>query len=410
MNMRPHVLSMVLAGGEGSRLQPLTRDRAKPAVPFGGSYRLVDFVLSNLANAGYRRIAVLTQYKSHSLDRHIALTWQLSHLLGEYVASIPAQMRQGPRWFAGSADAVFQNFNLIDDERPGYVLIFGADHVYRMDPQQMVAAHIATGAGVTVATVRVPVEEASAFGVIEADWSGKILSFLEKPESPPALPGDPRFALASMGNYVFSTAALRDVLAQDAANEDSAHDIGGDIVPALVQAQVAYAYDFASNVVPGQSARERGYWRDVGTLDAFYEANMDLVAVEPTFDLYNQEWPIYSYRPQLPPAKLVLEQGERAGRAFDSLIAPGVIISGGTTRRSVLSPGVRVHSHALIEDSVLFDGVEVGRGAVVRRAVIDKGVVIPDGMRIGVDPEHDRARFTVSDRGVTVLGKRERLD
>jgi glucose-1-phosphate adenylyltransferase len=401
---------MVLAGGEGSRLQPLTRDRAKPAVPFGGSYRLVDLVLSNLVNAGYRRIAVLTQYKSHSLDRHIALTWQLSHLLGEYVATIPAQMRQGPRWFAGSADAVFQNFNIIDDEQPSYVLIFGADHVYRMDPQQMVAAHIASGAGLTVAGVRVPIAEASAFGVIDADWSGKITSFLEKPTSPPALKSDPRYALASMGNYVFSTGALRQALERDAKDEHSKHDIGGDVVPALVRDGVAHVYDFASNVVPGQSARERGYWRDVGTLDAFYEANMDLVAVDPIFDLYNQDWPIFSYRLQLPPAKLVLEEGERSGRAFDSLVAPGVIISGGTARRSVLSSGVRLHSHALVEDSVLMDGVEVGRRAVVRRAVIDKGVTVPDGFRIGIDVDSDRQRFTVSESGVVVIGKRHLIE
>jgi glucose-1-phosphate adenylyltransferase len=307
MRTQPHVLALVLAGGLGSRLMPLTRDRAKPAVPFGGGYRLVDFVLSNLVNGGYRRIAVLTQYKSHSLNRHLALTWRLSPLLGEYVAAVPAQMRLGPTWFEGSADAIYQNLNIIEDEAPDYVLVFGADHIYRMDPRQMVAQHIASGAKATVAAVRAPVEQAPELGVIETDFDGRIAAFQEKPKEAHGLADDPAQLLASMGNYVFTTSALLDILRADAGHEASSHDLGRDIIPALVRKREAAAYDFARNVVPGQTARERGYWRDVGTLDAFHQANMDLVSVDPQFNLYNEEWAIYAHRPPLPPAKVVLD-------------------------------------------------------------------------------------------------------
>ncbi|MTA13584.1 MAG: glucose-1-phosphate adenylyltransferase, partial [Actinobacteria bacterium] len=299
----PRILVIVLAGGEGRRLSPLTIDRAKPAVPFGGSYRIIDFVLSNFANAGYLKIVVLTQYKSHSLDRHISQTWRFSTLLGNYVTPVPAQMRRGPQWFAGSADAVYQNLNLISDERPDHVCVFGADHIYHMDPRQMVAEHIESGAGVTVAAIPVPRAEASAFGIIHAADDGRIVDFLEKPADPPPMPGDPTMSLASMGNYVFSTDTLVDVVTP---HDDTAGptDIGGDVIPALTRAGVARMYDFSRNTIPGQAEHERGYWRDVGSLDAYYEANMDLLAPVPPFSLYNKEWPVYSLQLPLPPAKL----------------------------------------------------------------------------------------------------------
>ncbi|HIE93071.1 MAG TPA: glucose-1-phosphate adenylyltransferase, partial [Acidobacteria bacterium] len=297
----PHVLSIVLAGGHGKRLAPLTRDRAKPGVPFGGQYRLIDFALSNLVNGGFRRIVVLTQYKSHSLDRHLAQSWSLSPLVGEYVASVPAQMRTGPRWFAGSADAIYQNLNIIRDERPHYVLLFGADHIYRMDPRQFLQSHIDSGAGVTVAAQPVAIEEASAFGIVDAGTDGRIRQFYEKPLEPVAMANDPTRALASMGNYVFTTDVLIDAVARDAASKGSNHDMGGDIVPLLVGEGNAAVYDFAAQIVPGQSDREHGYWRDVGTIDAYFEASMDLLAEDPVFDLYNAEWPILTRPLQRPP-------------------------------------------------------------------------------------------------------------
>lgn len=407
LRRRPFTLAIVLAGGEGKRLFPLTRDRAKPAVPFGGQYRLIDFVLSNLINGGFRRVLVLTQYMSHSLNVHLAQAWRLSPLLGNFVAAVPAQMRTGPRWFLGSADALYQNLNLLTDEQPDYVAVFGADHIYRMDPQAMVDAHIASGAGITVAAIPVPIREASQFGVIEADASGRIKGFAEKPKNPKPMPTDPSMAFASMGNYVFSAKLLREIVTEDAKNEKSKHDIGGNIIPLLVERNEAHVYDFALNVVPGQSERERGYWRDVGTLDTYFHSSMDLVAVTPVFDLYNDEWPILTWNDPMPPAKFVHETGNRLGRAFNSLVASGVIVSGGTIRRSILSPNVRVNSYAEVEDSVLFSDVDVGRGAIVKRAIIDKNVRIPPDARIGVDLESDRQRFTVSDEGVVVIGKND---
>jgi glucose-1-phosphate adenylyltransferase len=397
------VLAMVLAGGEGKRLFPLTADRAKPAVPFGGTYRLIDFALSNLVNAGFFKIVVLTQYKSHSLDRHIAQTWRLSTMLNNYVASVPAQMRRGPRWFAGSADAIFQNLNLIHDERPDYILVFGADHIYRMDPGQMLDHHIASGAGLTVAALRVPRAESEAFGVIEADPAGRIRAFYEKPTDPVGLPDAPDEVLASMGNYAFTTRTLLDAVTIDAADETSVHDLGGSIVPNMVARGDAAAYDFATNEVPGASDADRGYWRDVGELDAYYVAHMDLISPVPSFNLYNHDWPIYSWQPPLPPAKLVVDG--LPGQALDSLLSAGVIVVGGTVSRSVLSPEVRIERGALVEGSVLLDGVRVGTGAVVRNAILDKNVEVAPGVRIGVDPDHDRARFTVSRGGVVVVGK-----
>jgi glucose-1-phosphate adenylyltransferase len=402
-----HVLAMVLAGGEGKRLLPLTADRAKPAVPFGATYRLIDFVLSNLVNAGYFKVVVLTQYKSHSLDRHIAQTWRLSQMLNNYVASVPAQMRRGPRWFAGSADAIFQNLNLVYDERPDYILVFGADHIYRMDPRQMLEAHIASGAGLTVAGVRVPLHEASAFGIIETDSSSnRIHAFREKPTDATGLPDAPDQVLASMGNYIFTASTLIDAVTSDAEDDHSKHDLGGSIVPLLVEHGDAAWYDFTTNAVPGAVDSDRGYWRDVGEIDAYYDAHMDLISPVPAFNLYNREWPIYTWHAALPPAKFVVDD-RQPGQALDSLVSAGVIVAGATVRRSVLSPAVRAEAGALVEGSIVLDDARIGRGAIVRNAILDKNVVVEDGARIGLDPEADRARFSVTNAGITVVGKNQ---
>jgi glucose-1-phosphate adenylyltransferase len=396
---------MVLAGGEGKRLFPLTADRAKPAVPFGGTYRLIDFTLSNLVNGGLFKIVVLTQYKSHSLDRHIAQTWRLSAMLNNYIATVPAQMRHGPRWFAGSADAIFQNLNLVYDEQPDYILVFGADNIYRMDPTQMLAHHVASGAGLTVAALRVPRSQASAFGVIERGANDRIAAFREKPADPQGLPDAPDQVLASMGNYAFTTRTLLDAVTEDAQDESSKHDLGGSIVPRLVERGDASVYDFTTNRVPGATDADHGYWRDVGELDAYYSAHMDLISPVPAFNLYNREWPIYTWHAPLPPAKLVVNT--KPGQALDSMLGAGVIVAGGTVRRSVLSPEVRVDSDAVVEGSVLLDGVQVGGSAIICNAILDKNVVVAPGARIGVDLERDRARFKVSAAGIVAIGKGE---
>ena len=405
MARRPEVLSIVLAGGEGKRLMPLTRDRAKPAVPFGGQYRLIDFALSNLVNGGQRRIVVLTQYKSHSLNVHLSRTWRMSTLLGNYVTSVPAQMRLGQRWFLGSADALYQNLNLVDDANPDYMFVFGADHIYRMDPQQMLDQHIESGAGVTVAGIRVPLDQAHQFGVIETGSDSLIDRFREKPQDPQPIVGDPDHAYVSMGNYAFTTSVLLSQLAKDAEDETSRHDIGGNLIPQMVNAGLAHVYDFGANEIPEVSDRERGYWRDVGHLDSYYDASMDLVATEPIFNLYNDSWPIFTAGKTAPPAKVVAVAQHGPGQVADSLLSNGVIISGGYVRSSVLSPSVRVEPGAVLENCILFDNVKVGAGAVLRRAIVDKNVEIPPGFRIGVDPERDRERFEVSSGGVVAIAK-----
>ncbi len=401
------VLSIVLAGGEGKRLMPLTLDRAKPAVPFGGSYRLIDFALSNLVNAGYTQIAVLTQYKSHSLDRHISQSWRLAPMLGSYVAPVPAQQRRGKQWYQGSADAIYQSMNLINDERPAYIVVFGADHVYRMDASQMVRAHIESGAGVTVAAIRVPRREAAAFGVIRTGADGvTIEEFLEKPTDPPGLADAPDQVLASMGNYVFSTDALVDALERDAADDDSRHDMGGDIVPMLAADGNAAVYDFRRNQVAGSTDRDRDYWRDVGTLDSYHEAHLDLVSALPVFNLYNDEWPIFSAHHQLPGAKFVAGATVR-----DSIVCAGSIVSGSAVSSTVIGTHSYLDDGATVQSSVLLDNVRIGRGAVVRNAIIDKNVVVPDGCLVGVDHQEDRRRgFTVSEGGITAIGKGHRME
>ncbi len=401
------ILGIVLAGGAGKRLAPLTADRAKSAVPFGGFYRLVDFALSNLVNGGLRRICVLTQYKSHSLDRHITTTWRLSSLLDSYVTPVPAQQRLGPRWETGSADAIYQSLNLIYDDQPDLVAVFGADHVYRMDPAQMIDRHTAWGAGVTVAAIPVPRREATDFGVVRTAPDGhRIEAFLEKPADPPGRPGRPDEAFASMGNYVFDTDVLVGALRKDADDDGSRHSMGGDIIPMLTREGAAHVYDFLQNKVPGADLRDLGYWREVGTLDSYFDAHMDLCAVHPVFNLYNDRWPILTYVPPQPPAKFVHDEGDRVGRAINSVISNGVIVSGGLVRSSVLSPGVRVDSWARLDRSVILHGSRVGRHAVVENAILDKNVVVMEGAAVGVDKEHDQARgFVVSSGGVTVVGK-----
>jgi glucose-1-phosphate adenylyltransferase len=405
------VLSVVLAGGEGRRLWPLTADRAKPAVPIGGRYRLIDFVLSNLINSGLLQIKVLTQYKSDSLNTHIARGWRLTAMLDQYIEVVPAQQRTGKDWFRGSADAMYQSLNIITDEDPDLVVVFGGDHIYKMDVGQMIDFHLDKQADVSVAAIPVPAHEAFAFGIIEMKPDGEIVSFTEKPSEPREIPGRPGWVLASMGNYVFNTEALLSELQRD-QREESAHDFGRNILPAMVQAKKrCYVYDFSKNEVPGVLEGERGYWRDVGTIGAYWAANMDFVSVQPPFNLYNPRWPIRTHVNTLPPAKFVFSGGAseeghpRMGIATDSLVSEGSIISGGRIDRCILSPGVRINSYSHVEQAILMDGVDIGRHARVRKAIIDKGVKVPPGAEIGYDPEADRRRFHVSDEGIVVVPK-----
>lgn len=400
----PKVLVIVLAGGEGKRMLPLTEARAKPAVPFGGSYRIIDFALSNFANSRYLKIVVLTQYKSHSLDRHISATWRFSSLLGNYVAPVPAQMRRGPHWFAGSADAIYQNLNLIGDEQPDVVCVFGADHIYRMDVRQMVEHHLSTSAGVTVAAIPVSLGAAKSFGVIENSDGSRIKAFHEKSPNPPTMVGDPTRCLASMGNYVFTTKTLIDIVTP--TGEDDAYtDLGAHIIPALTASGDAHVYDFSTNVVPGQHDRGKGYWRDVGTIDSYFDANMDLLSPLPVFDLYNAQWPVFTNHPPLPPAKV--SRGENGEPSFveGSLLCAGSIVSGGHVERSIVSPAVRIHHDSRITDSILFPDVRIGAGAIVNRCIIDKNVQVPPGARVGVDQAADAQRFTISENGIVVVEK-----
>ncbi len=404
---RKKVLAIVLAGGEGKRLMPLTADRAKPAVPFGGIYRLIDYALSNVVNSGYLQVVVLTQYKSHSLDKHVTQTWRMSTMLGNYVAPVPAQQRVGKHWYLGSADAIYQSLNLIRDEKPDIVVVVGADHVYRMDFSQMVDQHVASGAPCSVAAIRQPIELADQFGVIDVKPENpqQIREFLEKPKDPIGLPDSPHEVLASMGNYVFDADALVDAVTRDSATTGSKHDMGGDIVPYFVNQGQGAVYDYKDNVVPGSTERDAGYWRDVGTMGSYYAAHMDVISPLPVFNLYNFSWPIYtSYGPQ-PPAKVVHGQDGSAATIEDAVLSPGSVVSGGSVVRSVISPAVVVGSGASVEGSVLMNGVKVGAGAVVRNAILDKNVVVPEGARVGVDVEEDRARGFIIDEGLTVLGK-----
>lgn len=404
------VLAVVLAGGKGSRLEPLTRDRAKPAVPFGGIYRIIDFALSNCINSGLRRILVLTQYKAMSLDRHINLGWRfLCRELGEFIDIVPPQQRIDEHWYQGTADAVYQNIYTLEKYRPEHVLILAGDHIYKMDYAKLVETHKETGADLTIAALNVPLAEAREFGVMQVDSNYRVLGFEEKPKNPKHVPGDPEHAFASMGVYVFNARFMFEQLCQDATRQDSAHDFGKNIIPSIIESHKVVAYPFRD-----ENMKHDAYWRDVGTLDAYYEANMDLISVDPLLNMYDGRWPIRTYMPAHPPAKFVFAEPSdtgRRGRALDSIICQGAILSGGSVERSVVGIDTRINSYAKVEDSILFDRVDIGRHAKVRRAIIDKGVHVPAGMEIGYDLEHDRARgFTVSENGIVVIAKAEGAD
>ncbi len=399
-----------MAGGKGTRLHPLTRDRAKPAVPFGGTFRIIDFVRSNFIKSGIYSVYVLTQFMSQSLTEHLQQAWSFSSLLREhFITPVPAQMRTGDTWYRGTADAIHQNLNLVRESRPHLVCIFGGDHVYRMDLSQMLHFHEHNEADCTVAAIPVPIEEASAFGVIEIDDDRRIIGFEEKPKNPKCIPGDPTRALASMGNYVFSCRTLIAELEADAVNERSSHDFGKDIIPAMIKDRRVYCYDFATNRVPGEKGANT-YWKDVGTIEAYYEANMDLREVVPMFNLYNRAWPIRTARYDDPPAKFVHDADNRTGRAVNSLVCEGSILSGSTVRNSIVGRNVKIHSFAEVTDSILFDNVEIGRNAKVNRVIIDKNVKIPDHAQIGFDPIADGKLFHVSSSGIIVIPKQPRYD
>jgi glucose-1-phosphate adenylyltransferase len=398
------VLGMVLAGGRGERLYPLTRDRAKPAVPFGAIYRIIDFSLSNCLHSDIRRIYALTQYKSISLHRHIQIGWNiLSAPLGEFIEVIPAQQRIDEHWYQGTADAIFQNIYTLQQERPDLILVLSGDHIYKMDYRKMIAYHLEKRADLTVGAIRMDQRLSREFGVIEVDEDWRIIGFEEKPETPKTIPGDPEGILASMGIYVFNTEVLVRRLIED-ARSDSTHDFGKDVIPAMIGNYQVFAFDFRH----GDQGRS-GYWRDVGTIDAYFEANMDLVSVTPQLNLYDPLWPILTYQSSYPPAKTVLEEKGRMGTAINSILSNGCIISGGSVRRSVLSPRVMVHSYAEVEDSILLEGVDIGRHARIRRAIIDKDVQIPSGMEIGYNLDEDAKRFTVTGSGIVVVPKGIRL-
>ena len=411
--MQLRVLAFVLAGGKGTRLYPLTKERAKPAVPFGGRYRIVDFVLTNLVNSGIYSTYVLIQFKSQSLLQHLRDGWEFSGLLkNHFVIPVPAQMRsQGETWYRGTADAIYQNINLIEQANPHVVVIFGADHVYRMNIREMIEFHEHKRAQVTVAAIPVAKEQASEFGVIEASEDGRIKGFHEKNPKAPTIPSDPDNVYASMGNYIFSTGLLLKELYADAENENSTHDFGRDILPNLVGKTDMYAYDFRTNRIPGDPASVRPYWRDVGTIDAFYEANMDLRSVSPDLNLYNRQWPLRSAGYEDPPAKFTFDDEGRRGQAIDSIVCSGSILSGGMVKNSIIGRGVRVHTGASVEDSILFDNVDVGRHSKIKNAIIDKNFKVPEGAEIGFDLERDRELYHVTESGIVVVeGTRSQVD
>ena len=405
-------LVMILAGGEGKRLHPLTQDRAKPAVPFGGRYRIIDFVLNNFINSGFFKIKVLTQYKSDSLNKHIAKGWQLSPFLNQYVDLVPAQMRTGGSWYTGTADAVYQNIFHIHDENPDYVCVFGGDHIYKMDVYQMLKYHKQKEADLTISAIPIPIEEAHEFGIIEVDKDWRLTGFIEKPQTrPKAMPNNPNMCLASMGNYIFTKDILLNALEEDAMIKESNHDFGKNVIPMLLkQGKRVFIYNFNDNTFPGITEEEKGYWRDVGCIDAYWQANMDLLDYKPELNLYSKEWPLRTFNYNYPPAKFIWEENDRIGMATNSMVSEGCIVSGGTISHCILSPEVRINSYSSVSDSILMENVNVGRYSIIRKAIIDKNVDIPPNTRIGVNKEADIARgFYVSEGGVTVVPKNAHL-
>ena len=407
-----NALVMILAGGEGKRLFPLTKDRAKPAVPFGGRYRIIDFVLNNFINSGFYKIKVLTQYKSDSLNKHITKGWALSPFLNQYVDLVPAQMRTGGTWYQGTADAVYQNMFHIFDEEPKHVCVFGGDHIYKMDVSKMLKFHTKRNSDLTISAIPIPISEASEFGIIEVDENWRLTNFVEKPQTPPKpMPNNPDMCLASMGNYIFNKEILTDALERDSKIETSQHDFGKNVIPMLLsEGKNIYVYNFNENIFAGMTKAERGYWRDVGSIDAYWQANMDLLTSEPELNLYSKEWPLRTFNYNYPPAKFIWQEGDRVGMATNSMVSEGCIVSGGTLSRCVLSPKVRINSYSQVTDSILMENVNVGRYAEIRKAIIDKNVDIPPNTKIGIDREEDLRRgFYVSEGGVTVVPKGAKL-
>ena len=405
---KSNVLAMILAGGEGKRLYPLTRDRAKPAVPFGGRYRIIDFVLNNFINSGFFKIKVLTQYKSDSLNKHITRGWTLSPFLNQYVDLAPAQMRTGNDWYKGTADAIYQNIFHITDEDPRYVCIFGGDHIYKMHVDQMLDFHKENNADLSISGIPIPIEEASEFGIMEVDENWRLINFVEKPNyRPKSIPGNPNMCLASMGNYIFDKEILLDALNRDAQKQDSSHDFGKNVIPMLLsEGKNIYVYNFAQNSFPGMTKAEQGYWKDVGSIDAYWQANMDLLSYNPELNLYSKDWPLRTFNYIYPPAKFIWQEQDRVGMATNSMVSEGCIISGGGLSHCILSPKVRINSYSSVVDSILMENVEVGRYSQIKKAIIDKNVIIPPHTKIGFNKEEDLKRgFHVSEGGVTVVPK-----
>ena len=405
-------LVMILAGGEGKRLYPLTKDRAKPAVPFGGRYRIIDFVLNNFINSGFFKIKVLTQYKSDSLNKHITRGWALSPFLNQYVDLAPAQMRTGSDWYRGTADAIYQNVFHITDEDPDYVCIFGGDHIYKMDVSQMLDYHKEKNADLTISAIPIPIEEAHEFGIIEVDDDWKLINFVEKPkDKPKSIPGNPNMCLASIRNYIFDKTSLLKALEEDEKIENSSHDFGKNVIPMMLEeGKRIYVYNFNDNSFPGMTDTERGYWMDVGSIDAYWQANMDLLDYDPELNLYSKDWPLRTFNYNYPPAKFIWEEGERVGMATNSMVSEGCIVSGAGLSRCILSPKVKVNSFSQISESILMENVEIGRHSKIKKAIIDKNVIVPPNTRIGFNREEDEKRgFHVSPNGVTVVPKGAKL-